>query len=120
MIQKSNKSRLKVLAAFCAPMLVALVSTPVFAKDCQTGILPQTWCEDGGLMVMIKDIIWILSVLVWILGSIFIGISGFIWMTATDDPGKVATAKKRILEIVIGMLAFLLLDVIAQYLGIAK
>lgn len=118
MIQKNNKQRIMIMAAFLAPILVALIGTPVFA-ECETGILPKYWCDDDkGLQYMIVDIIKVLSALVWVLGGVFIVICGFIWMTATDDPGKVATAKKRILEIVIGMIAFLLIDVIIVWLGI--
>jgi biotin transporter BioY len=119
MIQKNTKKRMMITVAFLAPVIVALIGTPVFA-DCETGILPVRWCDDTkGLQYMIADIIRILSALVWVLGGVFIVICGVIWMTAMDDPGKVATAKKRILEIVVGMIAFLAIDLIIYWLGIA-
>lgn len=124
MIQKSNKSRnnmrrLMLCAAFLAPVIATLISVPVFA-ECDTGILPKKWCEENGLMVMVKDIIWILSCLIWVLGGIFIVICGVIWMTAADDPGKVATAKRRILEITIGIILFIAINVVINFLGIGS
>lgn len=124
MIQKSNKSRnnmrrLMLCAAFLTPVIATLISVPVFA-DCDTGILPKKWCGDDGLMIMVKDIIWILSCLIWVLGGIFIVICGVIWMTAADDPGKVATAKRRILEITIGIILFIAINVVINFLGIGS
>lgn len=71
-------------------------------------------------MTMVKDIIWILSCLIWVLGGIFIVVCGVIWMTAADDPGKVATAKRRILEITIGMILFIAINVVINFLGIGS
>jgi len=111
--------RMMLCAALLAPVIATIITVPVFA-DCETGILPDDWCKDGGLMVMVKDIIWIMSLLVWILGGVFITICGVIWMTATDDPGKVATAKRRILEIAIGIILFVAINVVINFLGIGS
>lgn len=124
MIQKSNKSRnnmrrMMLWAALLAPVIATVITAPAFA-ECETGILPDDWCKDGGLMVMVKDIIWIMSLLVWILGGVFITVCGVIWMTAADDPGKVATAKRRILEITIGIILFVAINVVINFLGIGS
>lgn len=83
--------------------------------NCQTGILPQSWC-DQGIEQMIKDVAGILTALIFIAGTGFIVYSGFIWATAGDNPSRVATAKKRIVEIVIGLVFFMLINVLIQFL----
>lgn len=116
--KKNTVKRVLLAALLVAPVVATLVYTPVFAEECKTGILPDTWCGEDGMKQMIIDVIKIISALVWVLGAIFITICGVIWMTAADDPGKVATAKKRILEISIGMIFFLAIDIVAYLLGI--
>ncbi|MDO4730320.1 MAG: hypothetical protein Q4A96_03955, partial [Candidatus Saccharibacteria bacterium] len=83
--------------------------------SCETGILPQSWC-DQGIEQMIKDVAGILTALIFIAGTGFIVYSGFIWATAGDNPSRVATAKKRIVEIVIGLVFFMLINVLIQFL----
>ncbi|MBR6811054.1 hypothetical protein IKM56_01270 [Candidatus Saccharibacteria bacterium] len=83
--------------------------------NCKTGILPQSWC-DQGIEQMIKDVASILTALIFVAGTGFIVYAGFIWATAGDNPSRVATAKKRILEIVIGMVFFLLINLLIQFL----
>ena len=91
-------------------------STSGSGTSCETGILPDKWCGDDGIENMIKDIAGILTALIFIAGTGFIVYSGFIWATAGDNPSRVATAKKRILEIVIGLVFFMLINVLIQFL----
>lgn len=91
-------------------------STTSGSGTCQTGILPQSWCGDKGIETMIQDLANILTALIFIAGTGFIVYSGFIWATAGDNPSRVATAKKRILEIVIGLVFFMLINVLIQFL----
>jgi len=126
MMQKTKKAsqcsrKRQMLNVALSVFGIALLTTaPVFADNCETGILPETWCGDDGLMVMVKDIIWILSSLVYLLGALAIVICGVIWMTSTGDPGKVATAKRRLVEIAIGIVCFIALDLIVWFLGIGS
>ena len=105
-----------IICAFCATVLI---SQPIFA-DCKTGILPQAWCDgDGtksGIEVMLKDLVWIIGSIAGVVAVPFIAMAGFTWMTAMDDPGKVAAAKKRILEIVIGLIVYVFIGLIINWL----
>ena len=47
-------------------------------------------------------------------GTIGIILCGFMWMTARDNEAQVAQAKKRMLDIVIGIIAWVLLALIAN------
>ena len=47
-------------------------------------------------------------------GTIGIIICGFLWMTARDNEAQVAKAKKRMIDIVIGIVAWILLALIAN------
>lgn len=91
-------------------------STSGSGASCETGILPDKWCGDKGIENMIKDIAGILTALIFIAGTGFIVYSGFIWATAGDNPSRVATAKKRILEIVVGLVFFMLINILIQFL----
>ena len=92
-------------------------STSGSGSSCETGILPDKWCnEDDGIENMIKDIAGILTALIFIAGTGFIVYSGFIWATAGDNASRVATAKKRILEVVIGLVFFMLINLLIQFL----
>ncbi len=91
-------------------------STSGSGASCETGILPSSWCGDKGIETMIQDLANILTALIFIAGTGFIVYSGFIWATAGDNPSRVATAKKRILEIVIGLVFFMLINVLIQFL----
>ncbi len=92
-------------------------STSGSGSSCETGILPDKWCnETDGIENMIKDIAGILTALIFIAGTGFIVYSGFIWATAGDNASRVATAKKRILEVVIGLVFFMLINILIQFL----
>ena len=49
-------------------------------------------------------------------GTIGIIICGVLWMTARDNEAQVATAKRRLLEIVIGIVAWGLISVLINFL----
>ena len=87
---------------------------PVDEGDC-TSILPNSWCTgDNGIANVINLIVTILTGAVVIAGTIGIIICGFLWMTARDNEAQVATAKKRMLDIVIGIVAWVLLALVAN------
>ena len=74
-------------------------------------------------MKIVAECIKFLSAGVLLLAVIFIVIAGITLMTARDDAAQVAKAKKRILEIVIGIAAYALMFVVADLFipgGIAK
>ncbi len=87
---------------------------PVNEGDC-TSILPNAWCEgDDGIQQIIRLIILILTGSVVVAGTVGIIICGFLWMTARENEQQVATAKKRMLDIIIGVVAWVLLALLAN------
>lgn len=71
--------------------------------DC-TSILPNAWCNnENSITNIIKAVIAILSGGVGVLAVLGLVICGFIWMTARDNEAQVTMAKKRMLDIVIGL-----------------
>ena len=103
-------------AVICAAFVTVAIAQPTFAA-CNTGVVPQAWCDgDGtktGIAVMLADIIGSIA---GVIAVPFIAMAGFTWMTARDDPGKVQTAKKRILEIVIGLIVYVFIGLIITWL----
>lgn len=80
-----------------------------------TSILPGGWCDGkDGIGSIINMIVSILTGAVVVAGTIGIIICGFLWMTARDNEAQVAMAKKRMLDIVIGIVAWVLLALIAN------
>lgn len=87
---------------------------PVNEGDC-TSILPNAWCEgDDGIQQIIRLIILILTGSIVVAGTVGIIICGFLWMTARENEQQVATAKKRMLDIIIGVVAWVLLALLAN------
>lgn len=90
--------------------------------DC-TSILPASWCNKGsdnqnsanGIGYVIKLIIGIMTGAIVVAGTIGIVICGILWMTARDNESQVVTAKRRLLEIVIGLVAWGLVSVLINF-----
>ena len=69
-----------------------------------TSILPDSWCNnEDSVTNIIKAVIAIMSGGVGVLAVLGLVICGFIWMTARDNEAQVTMAKKRMLDIVIGL-----------------
>lgn len=106
-------------AIVCAAFVTVAIAKPTFA-ECATGVLPQKWCDGEGnktgIEVMLEDLVWIVGSIAGVIAVPFIAMAGFTWMTATDDPGKVQAAKKRILEIVVGLIVYVFIGLIITWL----
>ena len=90
------------------------VVAPVDAGDC-TSILPNSWCvADNGISSVINFVVTILTGAVVVAGTVGIVLCGFMWMSARDNEAQVAKAKKRMLDIVIGVIAWVLLAFLAN------
>ena len=88
---------------------------PILDGDCTTGVLSSEWCNNkDGIANIVEMIVTVLTGAVVVAGTIGIIICGFLWMTARDNEAQVAKAKKRILDIVIGIVAWVLLALIAN------
>jgi len=72
------------------------------------------FCNDDGITKIISLVINILTGAIVVAGTVGIIICGFLWMTARDNEGQVAQAKKRMLDIVIGIIAWVLLALLAN------
>lgn len=78
-------------------------------------MLNSDWCNNkDGIANIVEMIVTVLTGAVVVAGTIGIIICGFLWMTARDNEAQVAKAKKRILDIVIGIVAWVLLALIAN------
>ena len=92
-------------ALLCSGVIICSVSAPAWAatSDC-TSILPSSWCNDENSVTnIIKAVIAIMSGGIGVLAILGLVICGFIWMTARDNEAQVTMAKKRMLDIVIGL-----------------
>ena len=69
---------------------------------------------------MIKFIVDLLTGGVVVVGTIGIIVCGYIYMTARDNEAQVAKAKKRMVEIVIGIVVFVAIDLIVNLLGFTR
>lgn len=89
---------------------------PVDEGAC-TSLLPSSWCDskDGsGIQEIVGFIAAILTGGVVIAGTIGLIICGVMWMTARDNENQVMKAKKRMVEITIGIVAWILMYALAN------
>ena len=88
-------------------------SLTVFAECVQTALFG---CYDGGIWGIIEIVLDIMLIGVGAAAVIGIIISGIQYMTSSGDPGAMAKAKNRLVQVVIGILAFGLMWVFLQWL----
>lgn len=72
--------------------------------------------KDDGLEGLVKLAVGILTAGIWITGVAAITVVGIQIMTARDNAAQVAQGKKRLLEIIIGIALFTLMNVILGFL----
>ncbi len=117
MIKKVKIALLSLLAMIGMGLMMA---GPVFAEenDCTT-ILTFVDCDgaDGaGIKQVIRLVVSIMAVGVAILAVIGMVICGVQIITSRDNEAQVAKARKRIVEIIIGLVAWELMSVLIQLL----
>lgn len=91
-----------------------LMPISVYAADCPEGQVPTAILGNGGCAKADEDGIWeilrlvvnIMSVGVGILGVVGITVVGIQYLTAGGSEEKTRTAKRRMLEIVIGLAVY--------------
>lgn len=84
-----------------------------------TSILPSDWCgnDDGEAIFKILDIIlYIMTFGVGILGTLGLITAGIQYTTAGDSEEKTSKAKRKIYEVVLGIVAWALLFVLIKWL----
>ena len=77
------------------------------------------WLREG-IKKMVKFVVDLLAGGVVVVGTVGMVICGYTWMTARDNEAQVAKAKKRLVEIVIGMVVFVAIDLVVNLLGFAR
>lgn len=98
------------LAMICSTLLSIGLPQNAHA-DCDLMILNYN-CND--VSDIGSDVVGVLRGLVMSAATVGIIICGVMWATAGDNEGRVATAKKRLFEIAIGVAVFVLFDVVSQ------
>lgn len=82
--------------------------------DC-TSLLPNEWCEgNSGVSKIINMIIVIMTGAVVTAGTVGIIICGFLWMTARDNEQQLAMAKRRMRDVIIGIIAWVMIAALAN------
>lgn len=104
--------KIAAIALFAVVLTGAVViatSESVAASGCETAVLPQEWCnnsadpDDNGIFKMIRFVLNLLGGGISIVGVIGIVICGVMYLTARDNEAQVAKAKKRLIDVVIGV-----------------
>lgn len=83
--------------------------------ECAT--ILSAWCHkdsDEGIREIIRFIINILTGAIVVAGTVGLIVCGILWMTARENESQVVTAKKRMLDIVIGVVAWILIYALAN------
>ena len=112
----------KITIALCALFAVVAIgfvmSEPVFADDDDcTSILPDSYCngdEGEGIKSVVMMVINILTAGVLVAATVGLIWCGYLILTARDNESQVSTARKRMIEIAIGLIAWVLSAALAN------
>ena len=119
-MKKETSRKYVTLAIGLQVALAAMKAVPVFAKgDCaKTAILKiNSGCNDGSAMFDILGMV--LSVVTYGVGAaaiIGVLITGYQYITARDNSAQVMKAKNRLFQIVIGLVVWVMIWGILQFL----
>jgi len=109
-----------VLAIGVMAVINSFLIGQVSAAGCSLTILPNSWCsnnENGeGIWRLLALVLQILTYGVGILATIGIVWAGIMYTTAGDSVEKTTKAKNRIFEIVLGLIAYAVIVIVAQFL----
>lgn len=84
----------------------------VVESGSETALLSDSnGCFCGGISSIIRIGLKIMTAGIAILGTIGVIVTGVLYLTARDNEGQIATAKRRLTQTVIGIVAFALFDV---------
>lgn len=104
-------------------IVAAIVPNVAFADDCPDGTIETNifgCVEDndkGGAMFKILEIVLtVLTYGVGIGGVLGIVISGIQYLTARDNEAQAAKARRRILEVVIGLIVYAVMYIVLNFL----
>lgn len=80
--------------------------------DVETSILPPDWDVEDILMLVLKVVVYGLGVAA-VLGIV---IAGIMYMTARDNEVQAAAARKRLMEVAVGLIAWALMYGVLNWL----
>jgi hypothetical protein len=115
--KKSKKSKKKTTAA--EEETTESGSNEKKAENC-TSILPSAWCENGengdSLKSLLTVVLNVITAGVTVLGILGVVVAGLQYASARDNESQVVAAKKRILEVVIGLALWVLFGIVINYI----
>ncbi len=83
---------------------------------CST-LFPDSWCQgDGGISKVLRFVVAVLTGAVAVAGAVGIIICAVLILTARDNEQQLATGKKRLMQVVVGIIAWALLAAIMNLL----
>ena len=89
-----------------------------FAADCTNGVKTSLFgeCYEGGIMGVLGIVIDILTIGIGAAAIVGMIISGIQYMTSSGDPAVMTKAKRRIFEILLGLVGYALIWALMQWL----
>ena len=109
-----------ILALTLAVISTILLPKFVFAANCNGVDTTLIECNDGdganGIWILIGTIINVLAVGILLVATIATIIVGVQYMTARDNPAQVGAAKKRLINMVIGLAAYAFMYVLFAFI----
>ena len=126
LIQKITTAFMVVMMGF-GMVAPALQTAPAYAEKygesqraaILTGCAEEEGTEEGngkGIMCVVRLVVNIMSVLVGVVGIIGIVIVGIQYLTAGGNEDQTRKAKRRLFEIIIGLVAYAFIYAIAQWI----
>ena len=116
------------IAALALAVSFSLFTAPAFADTCQDGvptaILGEGGCfntgsgEDEGINHVLNLVVDIMTIGIGVLGVLGITIVGIQYLTAGGSEEKVRKAKRRMFAIIIGLVVYVLIYAILQFLRV--
>lgn len=100
-------------------------ATPVFANSCggvDTAIVdcPDDENDGASIKAILNIVLDVMTVIAGIVGAIGITVVGIQYLTAADSEEKVRKSKRRMFEIILGFVAYILIYALLKWLGVAN
>ncbi len=123
-----KKILLSILAMTTILGMALTIPAPAFAEESNcvsTAILGDNGqvCDNGkgdSIIHVLNLVVDIMTIGIGILGVIGISITGIQYLTAGGSEEKTRKAKRRMFEIVIGLVAYVLIYAVLKWLGVAN
>lgn len=120
MRERAKKFAISVMVALgmLVPAMPVVASVPVMADTVDTNLFGLVDTDDKGSGIM-RLLSLVVTVLLYGIGAaavIGVVIAGILYLTARDNEAQMAKAKTRLVEVVIGLIAWALLFTLLQWL----